>query len=550
MVRRPWWLAVAAAAALLACVTCARADIQLELRFDSQVLDPKAKPDITCYSYTLDRWVTCRARKAEAPGAYVLDTLEPGKYRLHVGIDENPANPRRFPGDYEAQLSFEVTGTGPDRLVVDLARLIHLTRPGDNARAIEGMLTSCTKQPQFETPRYSWGPTATVEAAWDPIVDGAEYRYTLFVRTCGEAGAGREILSEQTSKTTVALSVPPTADGEYYVFRVEAWKDDRLIGDLYTHDGGAHSWNYRFRVRNASLSRWVYLAAGAGLVLLLLGARRVLGAVDPERRSGRRRLLARGVIALLVVGAVGGAGFHYYHDRQRRVGEAEDAKVEAERQARQREFIAAFVSAAPRPDWWESVETPYRVDNLGDLLAAWQGHSRGDDGRGERQFFKAAYQGILDRWDDPQVVATGIGLLHWVVRDYPHRLELARFGYERYFGHRARTDNCVNCMVGDTSQGLVQNLSQLLTGAGRFDEAIAVCRRLIDERGAEVSPYKLAETWNQMAWAYWHKGEHSRAVTIVRDALARYSSTVRGDELRRTLSRFEAELERASTKSE
>jgi tetratricopeptide (TPR) repeat protein len=196
------------------------------------------------------------------------------------------------------------------------------------------------------------------------------------------------------------------------------------------------------------------------------------------------------------------------------------------------------------------VETPYRVDNLGDLLAAWQGFPRGDDGRGERQFFKAAYQGILDHPDDPQVVATAIGLLHSVVRDYPYRLELARFGYDRYFGHHGRTDNCANCMVGDTSQGLVQNLSQLLTAAGRFDEAIAVCRRLIDERGAEVSPYKLAETWNQMAWAYWHKGERSRAVNIVKEALTRYGSTVRADELKRTLARYEAELERASTKRE
>src|SRR6266545_4187271 len=295
MALRPWWLAVAAAAALLACATGAQADIQLQLRFDNEVLDPKATPDFTCYSYTLNRWVGCRVQKSGAPGAYVLETLGPGKYQMHVSVDENPANPRRFPGDYETQLSFEVTATGPERLVVDLARLIHLTRPGDNARAIEGMLTSCTKQPQFDTPRYSWGPTATVDFAWEPIAAGAEYRYTLVARTCGQAGAGRDILSGQTTKTTAALSVRPTTDGEYYVFRVEAWKDDRLVGDLYTHDGGAHSWNYRFRVRNASLPRWAYLAAGAGLVVLLLGARRLFGVIDSEGRRRRVRPFGRGV---------------------------------------------------------------------------------------------------------------------------------------------------------------------------------------------------------------------------------------------------------------
>lgn len=544
------WLAAVAAVAVLALAPGAQADISLELRFDGRAIDPKEKPDFSCFSYTLDRWVTCRLQKADAPGAYVLEALAPGKYRMHVSVDENPANPRRYPGDYEAQIPFEVTPMGPGRLAVDLALLIHLTRPGDNARSLEGMLTGCATQPQFETPRHSWGPVANINFAWEPIVAGAEYRYFLLAGSCARGGTQREILGAKTGMTTIALTLPPSADNEYYIFRVEAWRDGRLVGDLYTHDGGTHSWNYRFRVRNASLPRWAYVAAGAGLVLLLLGARKAFSGVDPELRRSRLRLLARWVVAVLVVGGVAGGGYHYYRDRQQRVAEGEQVRLEAERQARQREFIAAFVSAAPRPEWWDSVETPYRVDNLGDLLSAWQGYPRGDDGRGERQFFKAAYQGILDRSDDPQVVATGIDLLHWVNRDYPHRLELARFGYERYFRHRGRTDNCVNCMVGDTSQALAQNLSQLYTAAGRFDEAIAVCRRLIDERGAEVSPYKLAETWNQMAWAYWHKGEQARAMDIVRDAMARYGDTVRGEDLKRTLARFEAELERAAKKPE
>jgi tetratricopeptide (TPR) repeat protein len=96
-------------------------------------------------------------------------------------------------------------------------------------------------------------------------------------------------------------------------------------------------------------------------------------------------------------------------------------------------------------------------------------------------------------------------------------------------------------MVGDTTQGLAMNLSGLYMSAGRHDEAIMICRRLIDERRAEVSPYKLAETSNQMAWAHWHKGERDRAVETVRDALARYGDTVRADELRRTLATFERE---------
>jgi tetratricopeptide (TPR) repeat protein len=544
----PRWVAAAAAAMALALASGVHADIPLEMHFDGHAIDLKEKPDVSCYSSTLDRWVGCRVQKTGTPGAYVVEGLASGKYRMYVSVDENPANPRRYPGDYEAQISFEITPTGPERLIVDLARLIHLTRPGDNARSLEGMLRGCATQPRFDTPKFSWGPVAKIDFAWDPIVTGAEYRYTLSARSCGRAAEQREIASGQTDVTAAALTLPPSRDNEYYVFRVEAWRHDRLVGDLYTHDSGAHSWNYRFRVRDTSLPAWAYAAAGAGLVLLLLGARRALSGADADVRRGRVRLLARSTMVALAIGAVAGGGYHYYQDRQQRRAETERAKLQAEQQARQREFIAAFVSVAPRPEWWDSVETPYRVDSLGDLLSAWQGFPRGDDGRGERQFFKAAYQGILDHPDDPQVAATGIDLLHWVTRDYPHRLGLARFGYDRYFQHRARTDNCANCMVGDTSQGLVQNLSQLYTASGRFDEAIAVCRRLIDERGDEVSPYKLAETWNQMAWAYWHKGEHSRAMSTVRDAITRYGATVRGEELKRTLARFEAEQERAATK--
>jgi len=532
-------LVAAAAVALQALVAPgAQADIRLELRFDGQAFEPKAPPDFSCFNSTLGRWVSCRALKGKAPGAWVLERPEPGKYRLHVSVDENPANPGRYPGDYEAQVQFEVTDAGPERLTVDLPRLIHLTRPGDNGRSLEGMLTGCATQPTFETPRFSWGPLAMVVFAWEPIVSGAEYRVSLAIVSCGPAHAPRLVVRRTTEATTTAFTLPPSANDEYYLFRVEAWKDGRLVGDLYTHDAGTHSWSYRLRVRDASVPRWAYFAAGAGLLLLLVVARKAFGGVDRDRRRRRVRLTALTTLAVLLIAVTAGAGYVYYRERERRRAEQAKAGNEVARQARQRELAAAFVSAAPRPAWWNAVETPYRVDNVGDLLSAWQGHRRGDDGTGERQFFKAAYQGILDHPDDEHVVATAIELLPYVVQDYPDRLGLARFGYERYFRHRRRLDNCTNCMAGDTTQGLVQNLSQLDLEAGRYDEAIASCRRLIEERGADVSPYKLAETWDRMAWAHWQKGEHERALEIIREALVRYGGTVRGDDLKRTLAHF------------
>lgn len=533
------WLVVVLLVLSLAPAAATAGVIPLELRFDGQPLEPTAPPNFTCFSAIANAWVNCGVKRGEGPGAWLLDGLAPGRYRLHVSIDQNPVNPSRFPGDYEAQQRFEVTERGPERVTVDMVRLIHLTRPGDNARSLEGMLTSCATQPVFETPRHSWGPTAQVEFAWEPVVPGAEYRVSVTAVSCSQPDRQREVLRTMTGGTEVTLALPPSVGDEQYYFWIAAWRDGRLVGDLYTHDAGVHSWNYRFQVRNASLSRWVYVAGAVLLLLLVVGAVRVF----PAARPSRRRRLARRALALIVVGVFAGGAYYIVNDRveereRRRVAE-ERAQSEAEGEARQRELIAAFVSVAPRPAWWASVPTPYRVDNVGDLLAAWQGFPRGDDGRGERQFFKAAYQGIVDHPDDEHVVATAIDLMYWVVDDYPHRLPLAQWGYDRYFQHRQRIDNCANCMVGDRTQGLTLNLSRLLMAAGRYDEAIAVCRRLIDERGADVSPYKLAETWERIAWAHWEKGERERAREVVREAIAKYGGTVRGDDLRRTLATFE-----------
>jgi len=94
-------------------------------------------------------------------------------------------------------------------------------------------------------------------------------------------------------------------------------------------------------------------------------------------------------------------------------------------------------------------------------------------------------------------------------------------------------------MPGDRTQGLTQNLSRLLMAAGRYDEAVAVCRRLIEQRGADVSPYKLAETW--IGWRG-HTGRRASASGRGRSSGRRSRSTAGrcgGDDLRRTLATFE-----------
>ena len=59
--------------------------------------------------------------------------------------------------------------------------------------------------------------------------------------------------------------------------------------------------------------------------------------------------------------------------------------------------------------------------------------------------------------------------------DYPHHLGLAQLGYERYFEHRQRTDDCANCMVGDRAQGLAKNL------ANELDNFVVECRQDVEQ---------------------------------------------------------------------
>ena len=130
-------------------------------------IEPAAPPDFTCFNATANRWVSCGVKRGEGPG---LAARGPRARPVPAAREyrREPGQPAPLPGDHEAQHRFEVTERGPERLTVDMVRLIHLTRPGDNARSLEGMLTSCATQPVFETPRHSWGPTARIEFAWDP----------------------------------------------------------------------------------------------------------------------------------------------------------------------------------------------------------------------------------------------------------------------------------------------------------------------------------------------------------------------------------------------
>ena len=518
--------------------------VWIDLRFNGEALKSTGHVDISCFSYTENRWLDCQARPniKEFKTEYTLQ-LPPGKYRAHVSIDENPANPARFPGDYEAQQEFEVHDGALNQVGIDVPRLIHLVSPGDNGRAMDGVLGACDRQPQFVTPRYAWEPAATIDFAWEPVVTGAQYKYKVFAMRCQPWGEVREVASATTTGTRLTIPLPPNEEGQFYLFRVEAWKDGRFVGDFYTHDSGMHSWNYRFGVLNTSIPHWGYYAAALGVLLLLLLIARLLQRKKRDTR-GQRVGARRAIVAISALAAIVSAGLYLHRQHDERRAERKAAEAEAEHEARKHQLRAAFQKAAPRPDWWDSIEAPLRIDSLGALLSFWQTDRGGSEQeRKEREFFKAVYQAILDRPDDEHVSAYGIDLLYYVVTDYPHRLSLNEYAFERFLHYRSRTDNCANCMTGDVTHGLALNLGQLYLAANRPADGIAVNERLLATR-ADISPYKLADTHTLIANGYWARGEREHAIELLRAAVSKYGDTVNGDTLRATLTNYERDMRR------
>ena len=132
--------------------------IPLDCASTGSCSSPPRRPDFTCFSAIANAWVSCRpwnGARARGPGC---STALPrvGTAARQRGRESRQSPP--FPGRLRSAALLRGRRFGSGAAGGGLARLIHLTRPGDNARSIEGMLTSCTKQPQFDTPRFSWGP--------------------------------------------------------------------------------------------------------------------------------------------------------------------------------------------------------------------------------------------------------------------------------------------------------------------------------------------------------------------------------------------------------
>ncbi len=456
-------------------------DIPVQLLFDGKPLRITAAPDFTCLDRNSHKWIGCRITPDPATDGYVMERPAPGRYTLHIEIDENGTNPGRFPGDYDVFHPFEVSADAPAVLRVDVPKLIHVTSPWDNNRNMDGMLTRpWSEKPAIEPGSRSTSRSALVTFTWNAVAEGAEYRYVIQNTRDTPYERGPDVVRGTTRKAAVTLRLPYSPDGHYYEFAISARKGGRQVGDFITHDAGVQAWTSRFVVRDKPRPP----------------------PADTASRATRRR-------------------------------------ITAERSDKEAAFLAAWKQAIQKPAWWDLVPpTPLAIHSFGDLSAMWQ--SAGHDESSRRRFYKLTYQAILDHPGDEHLVALGIDLMAFVA-DPGDRLPLLEFGVDHFLLYNQRTDTCANCRVGDTAGTMVRDLADAYVSRGEPEAAIRIIQRLVDERGPDVSDYNLALTFETMSRAYWNMKDVNRAKAAIHEGLRRFPKGWQADQLRRTLDRYEKE---------
>lgn len=498
-----------------------QSQLPVVLTFDGAPLRTRQSASFSCFDYSDNRWVGCRVREFKQDGGWRLEMERPrpGRYRIHVDIDENLENPGGYPGDFEAISNVAIAATAPETLRIAMERLIHLKAPRNNGRSLPGAFAACEREAEFEAPLLSLRRKSRIPFAWSPVSAHASYQYAVYRGRCDPYARLEPIVQGSTDVGVVELALPPNGSGEHYQFVVEAFHEEQRLGFIKIHDGGGYGWDYRFRVGlEEPDTDMVFVAALAAVLIFFVTA---LGFMLVNRKWG-----------LAAVCFVTVAGLGWVEHRLYRIHEEEHRSVEAELILSQREaarlqewldqsFLEEWISTVPRPEWWDSVETPsYPIENVGDLLSFWQS-DRDDNGNYtyvQRQFFKTAYEAIATHPGDDHLVSTAIDLMAFVGRDYKYRQEMLELAVDRFF-ELDRDDRCANCKIGDRTNSLVEALSQSYLSENRFEDVITLVERVRRERRDEISHYAWAETARHLGEAYWETGRKADAIEVVVEAM-------------------------------
>lgn len=182
-------------------------------------------------------------------------------------------------------------------------------------------------------------------------------------------------------------------------------------------------------------------------------------------------------------------------------------------------FRKDFQKRFPKPPWWDRVDA-IRLHFYEEFLNYWQCQARSS-----RQFFKAAYQIILDFPEDDLLVLDAIHLMYHGNEFYPEMEELQKFALNRYFDITQTRSN-YRGKVADSLGGVVRNLYALYHQQSRYEEAIPYLERILTQREKELNDHLLQLISRDYAYSLWKTGKAQKALTVLDHALTTY---VEGD---------------------
>lgn len=174
-----------------------------------------------------------------------------------------------------------------------------------------------------------------------------------------------------------------------------------------------------------------------------------------------------------------------------------------------------FQRQCPRPEWWDRVQAP-RIRTRDEFSEYWRRKDRSPE-----QFFKVAYQAIVDYPLDTDLVMEAIQFLYYSDQTYPYMIRLHQFALDRYFSYR-RPLAGYGGKAGDTVGGIVLHLTYLYKRKQQYDQSITVINRLLSERKQEIHDNLLELLSLALAEALQLSGRSQEAQAVLREAIETY----------------------------
>ncbi len=209
----------------------------IHLKYNNQPLVPINPPEMFGKNTDTNVYLNASQIVWNNDDTVTVTGLPAGHYTVEIAPRENTPN-EYLAGGYWNQVHFQVASADIDVDSGEL-KIIHVTQPADNASRFAS---------------YSGCPTALsltpTQLVWDPIgIANASYNWQIQKLTCNQVPTGFVPLSGTTTSTSIPLSLPATASGEFYYITIDAYSPTNThIGEVMTSGPDWHGWSLQFRV--------------------------------------------------------------------------------------------------------------------------------------------------------------------------------------------------------------------------------------------------------------------------------------------------------------